>query len=115
VALFSPNRYEWWVADLAILSIGAVDVPIYATNSAEESRYILDNSDSKICLVGTARAHGEDPQAKTKLPGWCEIVIFDEIANPPQGVLNLKDAYKEGKAYKNKDEFDKRTPCHRLR
>ena len=36
VALFSPNRYEWWVADLAILSIGAVNVPIYATNSADE-------------------------------------------------------------------------------
>jgi len=35
VALFSPNRYEWWVADLAILSIGAVNVPIYATNSAQ--------------------------------------------------------------------------------
>jgi len=35
VALFSPNRFEWWVADQAILSIGAVNVPIYATNSAE--------------------------------------------------------------------------------
>ncbi len=34
IALFSPNRYEWWVADLAILSVGAVNVPIYATNSA---------------------------------------------------------------------------------
>ncbi|MCU0577132.1 MAG: AMP-binding protein, partial [Desulfobacterota bacterium] len=41
VALFSPNRYEWWVADLAIISIGAVNVPIYATNSAEESRYVI--------------------------------------------------------------------------
>ena len=47
VALFSPNRYEWWVADLAILSVGAVNVPIYATNSAEECRYIIENSDSK--------------------------------------------------------------------
>jgi long-chain acyl-CoA synthetase len=111
VALFSPNRYEWWVADLAILSIGAVDVPIYATNSAEESRYILDNSDSKMCLVGTAEHMEKILQAKTKLPGLGEIVIFDEIANPPQGVLNLKDAYKEGKAYKNKDEFDKRIPA----
>ena len=41
VGLFSPNRPEWWIADLAICSIGAVNVPIYATNSAEECRYIL--------------------------------------------------------------------------
>ncbi|HOM28545.1 MAG TPA: AMP-binding protein, partial [Deltaproteobacteria bacterium] len=34
VALFSPNRWEWWATDLAILSVGAVNVPIYATNSA---------------------------------------------------------------------------------
>ena len=38
VALFSFNRWEWWVADMAILSIGAVCVPVYPTNSAEESR-----------------------------------------------------------------------------
>ena len=28
IALFSPNRYEWWTTDLAILSVGAVNVPI---------------------------------------------------------------------------------------
>lgn len=43
VALFSPNRYEWWVIDQAILSIGAANVPIYATNSAEEARYVLEH------------------------------------------------------------------------
>ena len=53
VALFSDNRYEWWVCDLAILSIGAVNVPIYATNSASEAEYILSNSESKACIVGS--------------------------------------------------------------
>jgi len=53
IAVFSPNRYEWWVADQAILSIGAVNVPIYATNSAEEAHYVLDHSESKVCFVAT--------------------------------------------------------------
>ncbi|MCX7679476.1 MAG: AMP-binding protein, partial [Spirochaetes bacterium] len=44
VGLFSPNRWEWHLAALAINSIGGVDVPIYATNSAEEAEYILSNS-----------------------------------------------------------------------
>jgi len=55
VALFSQNRPEWWIADMAILSVGAANVPIYATNSAEESRYILLNSGAKICITGSGQ------------------------------------------------------------
>jgi long-chain acyl-CoA synthetase len=108
VCLFSPNRYEWWVADLAIISIGAVNVPIYATNSAEESRYIIENSDAKMCFVGTKDHMDKILQVKPKLPNLGEIVLFDEVDKLPAGVIALKDAYKEGKAAKNKDEFDKR-------
>ncbi len=108
VALFSPNRYEWWVADLAIISVGAVNVPIYATNSAEESRYIIDNSDSKKCFVGTKEHMEKILKVKEKLPNLGEIIIFDDLEKPPAGVITLKDALKEGKAATNKDDFDKR-------
>ncbi|MGC9323288.1 MAG: AMP-dependent synthetase/ligase [Desulfomonilia bacterium] len=108
VALFSPNRYEWWVADLAILSIGAVNVPIYATNSAEESRYILENSDSKMCFVGTQEHMDKILSVKSKLPSLGDVVVFDEIEKCPDGVISLKDAMKAGKAYQNKNEFDER-------
>jgi long-chain acyl-CoA synthetase len=108
VALFSPNRYEWWVADLAIISVGAVNVPIYATNSPEECRYIIDNSDAKMCFTGTKEHTVKILQVKDKLPNLKEIIIFDELDKMPSGVISLKDAYKEGKDFKNKDEFDKR-------
>ncbi|HPI93337.1 MAG TPA: long-chain fatty acid--CoA ligase [Deltaproteobacteria bacterium] len=108
VALFSPNRYEWWVADLAIISVGAVNVPIYATNSSEESRYIIDNSDAKMCFVGTKGHMEKILQAKPKLPNLGDVILFDDLDKLPAGVVNLKDAYAEGKAAKNKDEFDKR-------
>ncbi len=108
VALFSPNRYEWWVADMAILSIGAVNVPIYATNSAEESRYIIENSDSKMCFVGTKDHMDTILEVKDKLPNLGDIIIFDDLDKAPGGVIDLKAAMKEGSAYKDKDEFDKR-------
>ncbi|HVN71191.1 MAG TPA: long-chain fatty acid--CoA ligase [Desulfomonilia bacterium] len=108
VALFSPNRYEWWVSDLAIISVGAVNVPIYATNSAEECRYIIENSDAKMCFTGTKEQTNKILQVKGKLPTLSDIIIFDELDKPIPGVITLMDAYKEGKAYKNKDEFDKR-------
>jgi len=108
VALFSPNRYEWWVADLATISVGAVSVPIYATNSPEESRYIIENSDSKMCFVGTREHMDKILQIKGKLPNLGEIIMFDDLDKPVPGVITFQDACKEGKAAKNKDEFDKR-------
>jgi long-chain acyl-CoA synthetase len=108
IGLFSPNRPEWWVADLAILSIGAADVPIYATNSAEESRYILDNSGSKICLVGTEEHLKRILEAKKKLPGLKHIIIFDNVKSPNKSVITLAEAMKKGESYKKKGDFEKR-------
>ncbi|MHB8829239.1 MAG: AMP-dependent synthetase/ligase, partial [Syntrophales bacterium] len=108
VALFSPNRYEWWVADLAIISVGAVNVPIYSTNSAEESRYIIDNSDARLCFVGTREQAEKILKVKPLLSTLGEIVIFEEGENLPAGVIPLRDAYREGRDYPAKDDFDKR-------
>src|SRR4051812_32607402 len=44
IALLSENRPEWSIVDLGILSLGAVNVPIYTTQSVEQVRYILEDS-----------------------------------------------------------------------
>ena len=108
VALFSPNRYEWWLADLAILSIGAVNVPIYATNSVEESRYIIDNSDAKMCLVGEKGHMEKIIKARERLPNLGDIIIFDDLDEPVPGVTTLKDALSEGRAHPHEEEFHER-------
>jgi long-chain acyl-CoA synthetase len=108
VALFSPNRYEWWVADLAIISVGAVNVPIYATNSPEECRYIIENSDAKMCFVGAREHMDKILQIKGTLPNLREIIIFDDLDKPVPGVITFQDASEEGKAAMNKGEFDTR-------
>ncbi|HNY64796.1 MAG TPA: long-chain fatty acid--CoA ligase [Deltaproteobacteria bacterium] len=108
VCLFSPNRYEWWVADLAILSIGAVNVPIYATNSAEESRYIIENSDAIMCFTATSEHTSKIVEVRPKLPNLREIISFDPAKKATDGVIEFQAALKEGAANANADEFDKR-------
>ena len=54
VALLSENRYEWPLTDLAVLGLGAVTVPIYPTLTAQQCRYILENSESKVVVVSSA-------------------------------------------------------------
>ena len=109
VSVFSPNRYEWWVADLAILSIGAVNVPIYATNSAEESRYVIENSDAVMCFTATKEHTAKVVEVKPKLPNLREIICFEPLKAPGADLLELADALKEGAANPSADEFDKRT------
>jgi long-chain acyl-CoA synthetase len=51
VSILANTRPEWTYVDFAALSVGAVVVPIYQTNSPEECRYVLENSDSKVVVV----------------------------------------------------------------
>ncbi|MBN1663052.1 MAG: long-chain fatty acid--CoA ligase [Deltaproteobacteria bacterium] len=108
VGLFSPNRYEWWVADLAIITVGAVNVPMYATNSTEECRYILDNSDAIKCFVGEQEHMDKILKAKERLPNLGDVIIFNDLEQPVAGVVTLKNAIKEGRAAANGEEIDKR-------
>ncbi len=108
VALFSANRYEWWLADQAILSIGAVNVPIYATDSAEEARYIIEHSDSKICFVGDNDQLQRVLNVRDKLPQLEEIIIFDQPQKTTQGVSEFSATLDYGMANENPDLFEKR-------
>jgi long-chain acyl-CoA synthetase len=54
VVLMSKTRYEWQLVDFAIWSVGAVTVPVYETSSAEQLRWILDDSAAVAAVVETA-------------------------------------------------------------
>lgn len=108
VAIFSANRPEWYIADLAILSIGAVNVPIYATNSAEEAHYVLDHSGSLICFAGTEDQMEKTLEAKKKLPNLQEIIVFDEIDKKKKNVITFTQAQEKGEKFAKKEMLEKR-------
>lgn len=58
VAILSATRYEWVILDYAILSVGAVTVPIYETSSAEQVRWVLEDSGSMLVFTET-EAHAQ--------------------------------------------------------
>ncbi len=57
IALLSENRPEWSVADLAIVSLGAVNVPIYTTQAVEQVQYILEDSNAKFIFVSGRKVY----------------------------------------------------------
>jgi long-chain acyl-CoA synthetase len=76
VSILGNTRPEWTYCDFAALSIGAVVVPIYQTNSPEECRYVLDNSDSKVVVVEDAEQLEKVRQVRDQLPQLQHIVLM---------------------------------------
>ena len=74
VAVLSRTRLEWILLDWAIMSIGAVVVGLYPTNTASECGYILGHSEAVLAFV-------EDDEQQAKLASVYDgpVVRFDEL------------------------------------
>jgi long-chain acyl-CoA synthetase len=79
VAILSENRYEWPVADLAILGLGAISVPIYPTLTAQQVRYMLENSETKLAIVSTPAQLEKLHAIADSLPNLRTLVPIDPV------------------------------------
>jgi long-chain acyl-CoA synthetase len=81
LAIWSENRPEWNVADLAVLAIGAIDVPIYTTQSRHHVEYILNDSNARAIFVSSAFLD-EAIALRESVPSLQYVIAFDAI---PEG------------------------------
>lgn len=77
VILLSENRPEWAIADFACLLLGVVDVPIYATQTAEQCLFVLQNSEARVAFVSTRKQY-EKLAALRDQTSLEYIVIMDD-------------------------------------
>jgi long-chain acyl-CoA synthetase len=79
VAVVSRTRLEWILLDWAIMSIGAVVVGLYPTNTASESEYILEHSETVLAFVEDDAQRAKLDAVRGRLPALREIIGFDEL------------------------------------
>ena len=92
VALLSRTRYEWTLADYAILAAGAVTVPIYETSSAEQVEWILSDSGARA-LIAETPAHTEAiAEILGRLPGVQRIWLIEGGASEASGAADAARA-----------------------
>jgi long-chain acyl-CoA synthetase len=93
VALWGENRAEWLVVDLAVAGIGGVVVPIYATSSAAEARFILDDAGATLACCGdpAQAASLVGPSGPSSLRG---VVLLS--GEPLAGTIALDALAEEG-------------------
>src|SRR5918992_1253951 len=77
VALLSENRPDWSVVDLAILSLGAVNVPIYTTQAPDQVRYILEDSGARVLFVSGKKVFRHAQAEIESVAGLENIIFFD--------------------------------------
>ena len=85
VALMSPNRVDWILANLGILFAGGVTVPIYATQALDQVRYILDDSGARALFVDSPDLAGRLRDASIALAP----IVFDAAARAPDSLAAL--------------------------
>jgi long-chain acyl-CoA synthetase len=79
VAVLARTRLEWVLLDWAAMSIGAVVVGLYPTNSAKECAYILEHSEAVLAFAEDEEQHAKLASIRDALPELREIVRFDEL------------------------------------
>ena len=79
VAILSENRPEWMIIDFACVTTGLVDVPIYATLTAEQTLYVLENSGARVVCVSSDEQlkKVQSILSRTKIE---KVVVMDDIA-----------------------------------
>jgi long-chain acyl-CoA synthetase len=77
VGLISDNRREWLIADLAMLGLGAADVPRGCDATEQEIRYILDFSECRIVILENEKQLAKIVARKAGMPMVASAILFD--------------------------------------
>lgn len=97
VAIYSKTRYEWTIADLAAMSIGAVTVPIYNNLSLDQVEYILKHSGTKVLFVENVPLLEPLKTMQNNLPALEKIVLIEGEGDGE--IISFADASSEPVEY----------------
>ncbi len=77
ISILSNTRKEWLYADIGALIAAGVSSGIYPTDSGEQVKYLMLNSDSKYIFVEDEEQLDKVLAIRSRLPGLRKIIVFD--------------------------------------
>jgi long-chain acyl-CoA synthetase len=121
VAIFADSSLPWCVADLAICAARAITVPIYASNTPDEVKYVLQHSGSVMLFVDHDRSAGKQPGRFTRArsilrdcPAVRQMITMDEEGTGAE--VSMDKLLAEGTPLDQKDprKFEERVGALRI-
>lgn len=96
VAILSENRPGWYLADMAILNIGAIDVPLYPSLPPNQIEYILRNCSAKGIVVSNMLQLGKILSIWQNLPDLNLVIVMNRLEEPIEDVIDLNRVKEAG-------------------
>ncbi|MFJ9863652.1 AMP-dependent synthetase/ligase [Streptomyces sp. NPDC101165] len=103
VALASSTRVEWILADLGIMCAGGATTTVYPQTNADESAFILSDSESRVLIAEDAAQVAKAVEKRAELPALTKVVVIDPAGvETDEWVITLTDLEQRGAAYLEK-------------
>ncbi|MFE7931960.1 AMP-dependent synthetase/ligase [Streptomyces sp. NPDC057456] len=104
VALAASTRLEWILADLGIMCAGAATTTVYPQTNADESAFILADSESKVLIAEDAAQLAKAVEKRAELPALTHVVVIDPAGvETADWILTLDELEKRGAARLEKE------------
>jgi long-chain acyl-CoA synthetase len=98
IGIASTTRLEWILADLAAMCAGGATTTVYPSTNAEDTVYILADSESRIVFAEDATQLKKLTEHRDDLPNLTKVVVFDGAADG-DWVITLDDLADQGAKY----------------
>ncbi|MFF5855322.1 AMP-dependent synthetase/ligase [Streptomyces sp. NPDC012751] len=100
VALASSTRVEWILADLGIMCAGGATTTVYPQTNADESAFILADSESRVLIAEDAAQLAKAVEKRAELPALTKVVVIDPAGvETDDRVTTLAELERRGAAY----------------
>ncbi|HEX5569375.1 MAG TPA: AMP-dependent synthetase/ligase [Streptomyces sp.] len=105
VAIAANTRVDWILCDIGVLCAGAATTTVYPSTNAEETAYILADSDSRVLIAEDAGQLAKARERRAELPHLAHVVVVDAKdavaaeGDPEDWVLSLEELERRGAAY----------------
>ena len=97
VVILSENRPEWQIADLAIMSIGAITVPVYTTSTTADYSHVINHSGARCMIISSHELCVKALPALESSSNCKNIIKIDDdnqTYNNPVNILHWDDLNK---------------------
>jgi long-chain acyl-CoA synthetase len=99
VGIAASTRYEWILADLAIMCAGGATTTVYPTTGEEDTAYILGDSESRLVFAEDETQLTKLRARREELPAITKVVTFEESLADGDWVISLEQLAELGDGY----------------
>ncbi|MDA3842802.1 MAG: long-chain fatty acid--CoA ligase [Candidatus Kapabacteria bacterium] len=105
IGIIAENSLSWILSDFAIISIGAIDVPVFPSLTAKQAEYVFNDCEAAVVIVSNSFQLNKILEIKPNMPNLRHIIVIDpDYKSSDLSVKTINGLIDRGSKLKDKDE-----------